>query len=86
MTETISSQDPRALSHIEKRRRTKLTALADEIRKAQHKVDLLRIERDGLIRDWHEDGMSVELLANAAGLTRQGAYDAIARVNAAETD
>jgi hypothetical protein len=48
-------------------------------------VDLLRIERDGLIRDWHEDGMSVELLANAAGLTRQGAYDAIARVNAAQT-
>jgi hypothetical protein len=47
---------------------------------AQHKLDMLRIERDSKLYHWHEDGMSVELLANAAGLTRQGAYDAIERV------
>jgi hypothetical protein len=83
MPQDIDIEDPHALSHIERRRRTKLTALADEIKKAQHKLDLLRIQRDGLIRDWYEDGMSVGLLANAAGLTRQGAYDAIARAGAA---
>jgi len=68
------------LSTIERRRRTALQKLADEIKVAQHKVDLLRMRRDGLLSEWHEDGSSVELLANAAGLTRQGVYDALRRV------
>jgi hypothetical protein len=70
---------PNSLSRIEYERRRELSRIADELKKAQHKLDLLRIKRDGLIFDWYEDGTSVELLSNAAGLTRQGAYDAIAR-------
>jgi short-subunit dehydrogenase len=72
--------DRQALSHIERRRRTELTDLADQIKKAKHSLDLLRIQRDSRLYYWHEeDGMSIELLASAAGITRQGAYDAIER-------
>jgi short-subunit dehydrogenase len=80
MPEPLSNTDHDALTRIERARRGELSNLARKLKKAQHTVDLLRIERDSKIFHWHKDGMSVELLANAAGLTRQGAYDAIDRV------
>jgi hypothetical protein len=71
---------PNSLTHIDHQRRTELTELADQIRTTQHALNMLRLQRDSRLRDWHEDGTSVELLATAAGLTRQGVYDAIERV------
>ena len=69
-----------SLTKIDRDRRRYLSSQADKIERALHKVDMLRIERDARLREWHEDGTSVELLANASRLTRQGVYDAIERV------
>jgi hypothetical protein len=79
MQKALSPRDRHSLSHIERRRRTELTELADRIKKAKHELDMLRIQRDARIFHWHEDGTPIELLSSAAGLTRQGAYDAIQR-------
>jgi hypothetical protein len=69
-----------SLTKIERDRQRELQRLAERIKKTQHAADLLRIERDHKLHDWHADGSSVEMLSNAAGLTRQGLYDAIGRV------
>jgi hypothetical protein len=75
-----------ALSRTEHARRHELSEIARQVKQARHEVDLLLIQRDSRIFYWHEDGMSVELLSNAAGLTRQGAYDAIDRFRAQLTE
>lgn len=80
MVPRLANTDDDAIRRIERARKADLSNLGRKIKKAQHAVDLLRIERDSKIFHWHQDGMSVELLANAAGITRQGAYDAIERV------
>lgn len=75
-----------SLTRIQLQRRRQLENLARKIRLAQHRLSLLRLERDARLSEWHEDGTSVELLANAAGLTRQGVYDAIERHRGLETN
>jgi hypothetical protein len=74
-----TSPDDHALSRLLLARKRELARLARDLHNAEYKVALLRDQRDARLRAWHEEGMSAQKLADAAGLTRQGVYDAIER-------
>jgi hypothetical protein len=71
----------------EKVRLAQIRRLTEEIAAAQSAeadFDMKRI-RGELDRDlffWHEDGMSIQSLADAAGITRDSAYEAVDRYRA----
>jgi hypothetical protein len=78
MTNGRHSAD-RALSRTTLERTRELARLARRLHNAENDVALIRDQRDERLLAWHEDGMSAQKLADAAGMTRQGVYDAIER-------